>query len=119
MKKGVKIFLITVFSGILISSGVVYYIFNKPHRDIKGEKPAFIMDAKALFEEFNFDEDAGNLKFGDKVIQVKGKIVEITINDFDVSIILNDEIEGINCALDSVAFVNNKQVIEKLKELLE
>lgn len=115
MKKGLKIALIIVGVGILSGLGTVYYIFNKPARNVEGEKPSFTMEAKALFDEYNTDEEAGNLKFGDKVIQVKGKIVEMTNENAAVSFVLNDGMEGVNCALDSMEIVDKKAEIAKIK----
>ena len=115
MKKGVKIILIIIAAGIILGGGGVYYVFNKPHRDVEGEKAAFTMDAKALFDEYNANEAAGNLKFGDKIIQVKGKIVEVTKDGFQVSVVLNDEMEAVNCTLDSVTIVNDKALVEAIK----
>ena len=115
MKKGLKIFLIVAIIGIIGGLGTVYYVFNKPHRDVEGEKPAYTLEAKTLFEEFNIDEEAGNLKFGDKVLQVTGKIVEITSENSEVSIILSDEMEGVNCSLDSITIVQHKTEVDALQ----
>ncbi len=116
MKKGLKIFLIIVVIGIVGGLGTVYYVFNKPHRDVEGEKPAFILDAETLFNEYNLDEEAGNIKYGDKILQVSGNIVDVTSEKFEVSITLSDEMEGVNCSLDSIAIVEYKNKIESLKE---
>jgi len=115
MKKGIKIVLIIVIAGALIGAGSVYYVFNKPHRNVEGEAAAFKMEAKAFFDEFNTDETASNTKYLNKVIQVKGKIVSFTKETGEVSITLNSETEGINCAMDSTGVVENKVEIDKLK----
>jgi len=59
------------------------------------------MEASGLFGEFNMNEDLGNEKFGDQVIQVTGKVAEITIDDNGISIILNNSMEAINCTIDA------------------
>ena len=115
MKKGWKIFLFIAVIGIVVGLGTVYYVFNKPHRNVEGEKPAFTMEAKTLFEEYNMDEDAGNLKFGNQVLQVTGEIVEITSDNSEVSIILSDDMEGINCSLDSMTIVQHKTEVDALQ----
>lgn len=114
MKKSVKILLYLAITGIVIGGATVYYVFNKPHRDVEGETPAFVMTAQELFDEYNENEDAGNLKFGAKVIQVNGQIVDIAKGVGEVSIVLNDEMEGVNCALDSMTIVKNKAEIDAL-----
>ncbi len=115
MKKGLKNLLILGLIGALIGAGVVYYVFNKPHRDVKGEVPTYTMDAQDLYSEYNENEDAGNAKFGDKVIQISGSIVDISDEGGEISLVLNDEMEAINCALDSMMIVNNKALVENLE----
>ena len=115
MKKGLKIFLIVAIVGLVTGLSTVYYIFNMPHRDVENEAPAYTMEAKVLFDEYNNDEDAAHLKYGDKVIQVSGDIAELSIEGYEVSITLNDDMEGVNCSLDSVAVSMNKEIINQLQ----
>jgi len=114
MKKGLKIFLIIAAIGLVSGLSTVYYIFNMPHRDVENEEPAFVMTASNLYGEYSGDEELANTKFGDQVIQVTGEIAELSIQDYQVSITLNDEMEGVNCALDSMAVVQNKDLINHL-----
>ena len=115
MNKGLKIFLIIAVVGAVVGFSTVYYIFNMPHRNVEDETPAYTIEASILFEEYNSDEDATNLKYGDQVLQVTGDIAELSIEGYQVSITLNDEMEGVNCSLDSVAIDQNKELIEQLK----
>ena len=115
MNKGLKIFLIIAVVGLVTGLSTVYYVFNMPHRDVMGEAPSFTMDAAALYTEYNSDEEASNVKFADKVIQVTGKIVELSNEGYQISIVLNDEMEGVNCALDSMTIDKHKSLIEGLK----
>ena len=93
----------------------VYYVFNKPHRNVADEPPSFTMNATALYTEYSSDEEASNLKFADKVVQVSGEIAELSIDGYQVSVVLNDEMEGVSCALDSMTIDNHKSVINALK----
>ncbi len=115
MKKGLKIFLIVAVVGLVTGLSTVYYAFNKPHRNVEGEAPTFTMEAAALYTEYSNDEEGSNLKFADKVIQVNGKIAELTKEGYQVSIVLNDEMEGVSCALDSMTIDNHKSLLENLK----
>ncbi len=115
MKKGLKIFLIIAVLGLVTGLSTVYYVFNKPHRNVEDETPSYTMDATALYSEYSNDEEASNLKFADKVIQVNGEIAELSIDGYQVSVVLNDEMEGVSCALDSVTIDNHKSVIDALK----
>lgn len=113
MNKTIKNLMILALIGLVIGVGVVYYVFNKPHRDIAGETPSFKIEASTLFSEYSNNEEECNLKYGDKVIQVTGKIVEITKESNDISFVLNDQMEGVNCSLDSITIINNHDIINK------
>ena len=115
MKKNLKIFLIVVAIGIVTGVSTVYYVFNKPHRNVEKEAPMYTMEAKALYQEYSDNEEASNPKFADKIIQVSGKIVEFTKDGYQISVVLNDGMEGVSCALDSVTIKNNKPFIDALK----
>jgi len=115
MKKNLKIFLIVAAIGLVGGLATVYYVFNMPHRDIEHETPAYSLTAKAFFNEYNSDEEAGNIKFANQVVQVQGEIVDITTNGLEVSIVLNDEMEAVNCAIDSLSVVHNQAFLSDLK----
>ena len=112
MNKYLKIFLIIAALGVVIGGGAVYYIFNMPARDVQNEKPAFTISAETLYGDFSNDEESANLKYANQVIQVTGIVVDKTTEDYQVSITLSDEMEGINCALDSASYVENKDFVE-------
>lgn len=115
MNKYLKIFLVLALVGLVVGGSVVYYVFNMPHRDVEGEAPAFTMVASDFYNDYNSDEDAGNTKYLNQVIQVTGPIADISQNGIELTIILNDDMEGVSCALDSAAVVNNKEMLSSLE----
>ena len=115
MNRTFKIFLVIAIVVAVVGLSAVYYIFNMPHRNVEDEAPAYTIEASILFDEYNADENATNVKYGDQVLQVTGDIAELSIEGYQVSITLNDEMEGINCSLDSVAIDQNKELIGQLK----
>jgi preprotein translocase subunit YajC len=76
--------------------------------------PSFVHRNLVAADDDN-DENATHLKYGDKVLQVSGDIAELSVEGYQVSITLNDEMEGVNCSLDSIAIVQNKELINQLK----
>jgi hypothetical protein len=116
MKKFLKIGLIVGGIGLVIGLCVLYWVFNKPHRNVEGEKPAFIMTATDLYSEYSTNEEASNTKYVNKVLQVTGPIAEITIGENEATIVLIDEMEGVSCAMDSLAAVEMKDKIKSLKQ---
>jgi len=115
MKGGLKIFLIILAVFLIAGSSSIYYIFNKPHRNIDLETPAYTIDAKSLFNEFNNDETLANLTYVDQVVQVSGIIAELFIDEHQISIVLNDQIKGVSCELDSLTIDRNKTIIKSLR----
>lgn len=100
MKKFFKIALYLFIIGLTIGLGAVYYVFNKPHRNIAKEKPVFTVNASTLLTEFSENEDSAYQKYGDKTILVEGIISELTKTDSSLNISLESEINGVNCAID-------------------
>lgn len=115
MKGWLKILLIILAVFLIVGSSSVYYIFNKPHRNIDLETPAYTIDAKSLYNEFSNDETYANQTYVNQVVQVTGNIAEIFIDKHQISIVLNDEKKGVNCDLDILTIDRNKIFINSLK----
>jgi hypothetical protein len=115
MKLGLKIFFVILALGIVAGISSVYYVFNKPHRNIDLEVPVYMIDAKLLFNEFNNDETFANHTYVNNIIQVTGNIAELFIDEYQISIVLNDELKGVSCELDILTIVRNKSIIDSLK----
>jgi len=79
------IFLVT---GLLLAGGIVYFVYNKPHRDVASEKAEYTLTADELFDEYEADEAAANSKFLDKTVQVSGTVSEIGTNDAGQSFVI-------------------------------
>jgi len=101
--------------GLLSATGTYLYVFHKPHRNIAKEKPAYIINAREFYQEFSIDEDSGYEKYGNKVVQVSGNVVDVSLNNSNASLVLLDEMEGINCSFDSLAVVKSSEMLSKLK----
>lgn len=90
MKKIVWIVLVIVIFG----AATVYYLFNKPHRDLVAEEAEIEMSAADLSASYEKDAEQANALYLDKVVQVQGNITEFE----DYAIVLNDVIY---CSMDS------------------
>jgi len=115
MKKWIKISLILIAIGVTVGAGVVYYVFNMPHRDVENEKPALITTAPALYGAFSQDETAASKKYNNKVVQVSGKIVELTGDIYHINITLNDVMAPVSIVIDSLSIVKNMPLAKSLK----
>jgi flagellar basal body-associated protein FliL len=99
MRKWVKVVLIVGAIGILAAAGVVYYVYNKPHRDVAKEQ-GVQLSAQNLYDAFRTNEDAANKLYLDKAIELKGEVADVSTNQ-DGKVVVNfktsDPLFVINC----------------------
>ena len=88
-----------------LSGAVGYYLWNKPHEDMQAAKADMAIDAAALFNEYNADENAANAKYLDKTIAVSGKVKEANkTEDGTVKVSLDTGSDfGVLCELDPLS----------------
>jgi RecG-like helicase len=80
MKNWKKILLALFVLGAA-GAGYGYYMYNKKPADIRTITANFELTAAALVADYNKDENAANLKYLDKVIDVKGKVAEVKVDN--------------------------------------
>lgn len=115
MKKNIKYILILAAVGVLMGMFTILYTYFKPQRNIQKEKPAFIIESTSLHNEFIANEDSGNLKFNNQIIQVSGKVVEFSMENNGASVVFINSIGGITCSFDSTTMVNNFGKLSKIQ----
>jgi hypothetical protein len=104
MKNILKILLLLFIVGIIAGTGVYFYVFHKPHRNLAKEKAVASISADSLLLAFEKNETKANASYLDKAIEVTGLIDEITANKNTYTINLkveNVDFGGIKCTLDS------------------
>jgi hypothetical protein len=82
----IGLFLVTVL-GLLVS----LYYYNKPHVDVRASEATYMLTAQNLIDEYRENEIESNKKYSEIVIQVKGKVFEISILKGNSVITLKDE----------------------------
>ena len=100
-----KRFLYLLAAVALIGGAVGYYLWNKPHENMQTAKTDLVIEATALFNEYNTDENAANGKYLEKTIAVSGKVKEITKADdgtMKVSLHTGSDF-GVLCELDPLS----------------
>ena len=84
-----------IFIPLLVTSiAVVYFTYNKPHRDFNKSPSQFTVESKKLISFYKNNLKEANSKYLDKIILITG-----VITDFEKDIIILDN--GIVCTLDS------------------
>jgi len=99
MKKWVKTVLIIAVIGLLGASAVVYYVYNKPHRDVAKEK-AVQLTAQNLYDAFRTNEPEANKLYLDKAIELTGEVADISTNQDGKAVVnfkTTDPLVVINC----------------------
>ncbi|KOY50717.1 OB-fold protein [Polaribacter dokdonensis] len=93
---------------ILLSVGiaiVAYNVYNKPHIDVVDAKADVLVTAENLFTEFSTDEATANAEYLDKIIQVKGIVQKLEIENGIgiVTLKTEDDFGSVQCNLSTEA----------------
>ncbi|MBW8324534.1 MAG: OB-fold putative lipoprotein [Prolixibacteraceae bacterium] len=112
----IKYAIVLVLVVILIGAGIGLKMFFKPHADISKSKAAFQVEATGLIGEFELDENAATTKYSEKILEISGKlVVKNKLSNGTDLLILEDEMQGISCQLDSNWAATNQETIEALE----
>jgi hypothetical protein len=82
----IGLFLVTAL-GLLVA----LYYYNKPHVDVKEAEAAYVLSAQNLIKEYRDNEMVTSKKYSETIIQVKGKVFEISTLKGNSVITLKDE----------------------------
>jgi hypothetical protein len=112
----IKYVILSILFLIVLGVGIGLKMFFKPHEDIRKMKAEYQVEATSLMDEFQKDENAATLKYSEKLIEINGKLVARSKlpNGTDL-LILEDEMQGISCQLDSSWSAVNQGVIQSLE----
>lgn len=112
----IKYAIVLVLVVILIGVVIGLKMFFKPHADISKSKAAFQVEATGLIGEFELDENAATAKYSEKILEISGKlVVKNKLSNGTDLLILEDEMQGISCQLDSSWAATNQAAIEALE----
>ncbi len=82
---------------------IIYFIWNRPHRDIKNEETSIRITADSLFAAYSANEQSANKLYLDKAVEVKGKVAEVKTNSENKTVIIlqtADPMFGVNCTME-------------------
>lgn len=91
---------------VLLGGAVGYYLYNKPHQDMRRATPAFKLTAAQLFSEYDADEAAANEKYLGKVIEVSGEVRSVDRGEegrIAVTLESGHPMFGVVCELDELS----------------
>lgn len=101
---------------ILAGAGIGLKMFFKPHADINNLEANFKVEAAKLLDEFQKNETSATARYSEKTLEINGRIVAKSKleNGTDV-LVLEDEMQGISCQLDSSWAKSNQTAIQELQ----
>jgi len=105
-----------ILLAILAVAGIGLKMFFKPHAEISKLNIDFQVNAPDLMNEFQQDETAATTKYSEKVLEISGKLVAKNKLENGTNIlVLEDEMQGISCQLDSTWSKSNQPAIQELQ----
>jgi hypothetical protein len=108
--------LIVILIAIVIAAAVGLSMYFKTHEDVNKMKVDFTVEASSLIDEFENQEDAATAKYSEKVLEISGKLASKNQLPNGITLlVLEDEMQGISCQLDSSWASANRSVIESLE----
>lgn len=102
MAKWMKIvvgIVIVVVLGLFIKEGMLYYLNNKPRRDVSREQ-ALAVSAQQIFDDYMNNDSLANARYWNKAVEVTGEVAESRINQANQTVVLlrtSDPVFGVNC----------------------
>jgi hypothetical protein len=80
-----KVLLLLLALGV-IGAGVGYYLYNKPVASLENKKADVVVTAAQLIADYEMNEQAADERYLGKVVQVTGKIVDMTTAEGKIKI---------------------------------
>lgn len=86
---------------LLIASVIAVFKYYKPHRSVKKEEAAFKLSVSKLVDAFSADENQANAQYAGKIIEVRGALKEMILNDSTLILLMGDSTlpTGVSCYL--------------------
>jgi hypothetical protein len=104
MKSFKTITLLLITLCLVAAAYVWFFIWNKPKTNVANAE-SIKTEAVTLFNEYSTNEQAANIKYLEKVLEVTGVVTSITINAEGLAVILlqsDDPVFGINCTMEEI-----------------
>lgn len=105
-----KILLISLIVAI-IGLFTALYLYNKPFLNVSKSKPDIILNSQVMLNDYQDDEFLANKKYVDKLIQVTGEIVEISI-DKGTTIVTLKDFNGLSTIICHMLAEDNLKVLK-------
>ncbi len=118
-KKIIWSIVIAILGIVVIGTGIVLYMFNKPHRDVQSASVDFTTTSHALVEEYLASGEKANEKYlndegNSKVLAIKGKVHSIS-RDLNGQVVLLLKEEGDKAGVSCTFTIQTNEHAEGVK----
>jgi hypothetical protein len=104
-----KVFITLVILGA-IGAVIGYFMYNKQHTDLLSAQADFVLFPSTLANEYDENEETANAKYLDKIIELKGKVREISEDGTGIIILeTGNPMTGIQCEFQNPEDILNLQ----------
>lgn len=101
----IKTSLILMAIGIVTAIGIIFYMFNMPHRNVQASKTDYVLKSSQIISEYLSDPMSANDKYLDesgesKILEISGQVASITEDFNQQKVVLlksEDNTAGISC----------------------
>lgn len=110
-----KIIAVSAILSLLVVSGFALFQYNKPHKSLSNIDADFVLSSVELYSNYSQDEEAADSKYLDKIIEVRGKILEIQTDNNQIGLLLGGSDSGmgfVTCSMNPT----EKNKINSLKQ---
>jgi len=107
--------LIVILIAIVVGAAIGLNMYFRTAANVNKMKVDYKVEASSLIDEFEKQEDAATAKYSEKVLEISGKLASKNrLPNGTTLLMLEDEMQGISCQLDSGWATANHSVIESL-----
>ena len=109
MKKTILMMIIGV---LFLGAGIVYYLYNKPHRNVESEEADILISSVQLFQNYSENEKKADSLYLNRVVRVNGLIRGIEQDQKGERVLIleaEDDIFGVVCSIDETNVENRKK----------
>jgi flagellar basal body-associated protein FliL len=104
-KKSKKAILAIIATLVIAGCAVVYYLWNKPHKDVVHANAIKVV-ATALYNTFSTDSIKANMLYTNKIVAVSGEVIQVSKNQQNQQVILLKTAivnAAVNCTMEENA----------------
>jgi hypothetical protein len=104
-KKIIRTIILSAIGAIILATGIVLYLFNKPHRNVQAASVDYILTSSALVDEYLASAEKANDKYlsdegNSKILAIKGKVQSVS-SDLNGQVVLllkeDGDKAGVSC----------------------